>query len=74
MLPTGTTGPVGESLSVPLVSFTMFTPGAGNYGCAWWIEDDGVRGRVAWHDGLLPGYRAEVVDDEGRPCPPGVVA
>jgi CubicO group peptidase (beta-lactamase class C family) len=38
----------------------MFTPAAGGYGCAWWIEDDGERGRVAWHDGLLPGYRAEV--------------
>ena len=27
VLPTGTTGPVGLLLSVPLVSFTMFTPG-----------------------------------------------
>ncbi len=38
----------------------MFTPGTGGYGCAWWIEDDGERGRVAWHDGLIEGYRSEV--------------
>jgi CubicO group peptidase (beta-lactamase class C family) len=40
---------------------TMFTPALGDYGCAWWIVDGGAdRGRLAWHDGLLPGYRSEV--------------
>ncbi|HEX5011165.1 MAG TPA: serine hydrolase [Planctomycetota bacterium] len=40
---------------------TMFTPGLGDYGCAWWIIDGGAgRGRLAWHDGLLAGYRSEV--------------
>src|SRR5262249_1607094 len=39
----------------------MFTPGLGDYGCAWWIIDGGAgRGRLAWHDGLLAGYRSEV--------------
>jgi CubicO group peptidase (beta-lactamase class C family) len=50
----------GTILPAPELA-TMFTPGLGQYGCAWWIEDGGQgRGRLAWHDGMLPGYRCEV--------------
>jgi|GEM_PF-181428 len=53
---------LGDGAMLPAQELaTMFTPGLGGYGCAWWIEDGGEgRGRLAWHDGLLPGYRSEV--------------
>jgi len=38
---------------------TMFTPGLDNYGTAWWIVPS-AHGRLAWHDGILPGFRIEV--------------
>ncbi len=42
-----------ESLAV------MFTPGLDHYGTAWWIEPT-AHGRLAWHDGIMPGFRIEV--------------
>ncbi|HTE05238.1 MAG TPA: serine hydrolase, partial [Planctomycetota bacterium] len=38
---------------------TMLAPGLDDYGCAWWIQSS-AHGALAWHDGIVPGFRLEV--------------